>query len=274
MNYIGIRGHRGAGKSTIAYLLGNTINELLRQQKDSYDEPISELYQTWCDEIVNNENIIHDVCLDKIYFESFSDTIKIMIKMFLGCPQEFLYSDYHKDHVVINLRDFTYKVYESIPENIKTYTSKELYECMSKVGNPITITKNVYITLREFILYFGREVMQRHFGMNVWVKSLKSSQELFTNIFNEEDCYKIYMDVKTPGEVTYIKNLGGVIIKVVRPGHKKPKGIDKLSQDNRFDYEVTIGENLYDTINQVINIAKDIITKYNNYDKEETGSKC
>ena len=33
MNYIGIRGHRGAGKKTIAYLLGETINYILLKKK-------------------------------------------------------------------------------------------------------------------------------------------------------------------------------------------------------------------------------------------------
>ena len=33
MNYIGIRGHRGAGKQTIAYLLGETIDYILSKKK-------------------------------------------------------------------------------------------------------------------------------------------------------------------------------------------------------------------------------------------------
>ena len=60
--------------------------------------------------------------------------------------------------------------------------------------------------------------------------------------------------------------MGGVIVRVSRPNHKKPKGLDKLSQDNRIDYEVEIGDNLYDTKEQLLNIAKDIINK-NNYGK-------
>ena len=260
MNYIGIRGHRGSGKTTVAYLLGNTINEML---KGNYCGDINKLYRSWCDDVVSNESIIHDICLDRIYFESFSDTLKMMIRLFLGCPQEFFYSDYYKDHVVINLRDFSWKTFDTIPTDINIYNSKEMYNIMSQVNNPITITKNTYMTLREFILYFGKEVMQRYFGLNVWVKSLKSSQEMFTNIFNEDNYYKIYTDIKTPGELTYIKNLNGIIVKVSRPGHKKTKGIDKLNQDNRFDYEVVIGEDLYDTIHQIKEIAEKIIQTYN-----------
>ena len=77
---------------------------------------------------------------------------------------------------MINLRDFSWKTFDTIPTDINIYNSKEMYNIMSQVNNPITITKNTYMTLREFILYFGKEVMQRYFGLNVWVKSLKSSQ--------------------------------------------------------------------------------------------------
>lgn len=260
MNYIGIRGHRGAGKNTVAYLLGNCINYILSDKFN--DEKFNELFQIWCDDIVTNEKIIHSASLDKVYFESFGDTLKMIIQLILGCPQEFLYSDYHKDHVVINLRDFSYKDYEVIPEDINIYSSGDLFKMMSLSKQPITITKNTYVTLREFIMYFGREVMQRYFGLNVWVKSLNSSQEFFTNIFNEPDEYKIYTDLKTPAEVTYIKNKEGVIVKVSRPSNKKPsKGIDKLSQDNRFDYEVIIDKDLYSIKDQILNISKEIISK-------------
>ena len=91
--------------------------------------------------------------------------------------------------------------------------------------------------------------MQRYFGANVWVKSMKNSAEFYTSIFDDNNSYKIFTDLKTPSEVTYIKGLGGKIIKVSRPDHKKiQKGLDKLGQDTRVDYEIVVGEDLYKTI--------------------------
>jgi hypothetical protein len=272
MNYIGIRGHRGAGKNTVAYLLGNTLEYLINNSnnylKISKNQEICELFQTWCDEIVNDERIIHEISLDNIYFESFGDTLKILVQMILGCSQDILYSDYHKDHVVVNLRDFSYKTYDEIPQDIKLWTAEELYKEMPKNCAPITITRNIFLSLREFILYFGKEVMQRYFGLDVWVKALKTTRELFDNT-NDLKSYKIYTDLKTPGEVTYIRKNGGLIIKVSRPDHKKQlKGIDRLSQDNRYDFEVVIGDNLYDIIDQIIDIA-DKILKTNKFLKEK-----
>ena len=264
MHYIGIRGHRGAGKNTVSYLLGNIINEMIKTKSFEISD---ELFQAWCDDIVNDEKIIHEIGLDHIYFESIGDTLKVLIHLIVGCPLDYLYSDYHKDHVVINLRDFSHKIYEEIPEEIKLTNSTELFESIPKTCPPITITKNIFITLREFILYFGKEVMQRFFGLDVWVKSLKSSKGIFPlSSYPEDNSYKIYTDLKTPSEVTYVKKMNGYIVKVSRPNHKKPKGLDKLSQDTRIDYKVIIGDNLYDIKEQLINIAVDIINK-DNYGK-------
>lgn len=259
MLYIGVRGHRGAGKSTISYLVGNTLDYILRNETEDYDK----LYRIWCDDIVKDEKVIHDSQLNHVYFDSFSDTLKLWVKLLIGCPNSYMYDDYYKDHMIINMKDFSYKVYEEIPDNIKMYSHEELYDVMPKDRAPITITKNIYISLRNFIMYFGLEVMQRFFGSNVWVKSLNCSSEFYNSIFDSG--IKIFTDVKTPGEVTYIKNKDGYIIKVSRPNHKKsPQKTDKLSQDNRFDFEITIRDDLYDT--------KDIIWEISNkilYGKKE-----
>lgn len=257
MKYIGIRGHRGAGKTTISYLLGNTINYIF---KYGNEDGIDDLYRTWCDDVIKDEKIIHECGLDYVYFDSFSDTLKLWVKLLLGCPSDYIYDDYYKDHMIINLKDFSYKIYEEMPQNITIYNHNELYDLMPKNKAPITITKNIYISLRDFIMYFGLEVMQRFFGSNVWVKSLKCSSEFYNSIFNEDDSFKIFTDVKTPGEVTYIKNNGGMIVKISRPGFKKnSKGLDKLAQDTRFDYEIIVEGDLYDTKEKIIEISKQLI---------------
>lgn len=257
MKYVGIRGHRGAGKTTISYLLGNSINYMIKHNQ----EPTDELYRIWCDDIIKDEKIIHECGLDYVYFDSFSDTLKLWVKLLIGCPIDYMYDDYYKDHMIINLKDFSYKVYEELP-NMQLHNHNELYEIMPKDKAPTTITKNIYISLREFIMYFGVEVMQRFFGANVWVKSLKCSSEFYNSIFDEHDSFKIFGDVKTPAEVTYIKGLNGVVINVSRPGFKKKSnGIDKLSQDSRYDYEIVVDKDLHNTKEQIIEISKRLINE-------------
>ena len=257
MKYVGIRGHRGAGKTTISYLLGNTINYLVKHPEEELSD---DLYRIWCDDIIKDEKIIHECGLDYVYFESFSDILKLWVKLLLGCPTDYMYDDYYKDHMVINLKDFSYKIYDEVPTTLVLHTHSEMYELMPKDKFPTTITKNIYLSLREFIMYFGLEIMQRFFGANVWVKSLKSSSEFYNSLFDDPNSYKLFIDVKTPAEVTYIKNNGGKIIKVSRPGYKKnSKGLDKLSQDNRFDYEIVVNGDLYNTKQIILEISKQLI---------------
>lgn len=258
MNYIGIRGHKGAGKKTISYLLGNTIEYIMNMNRGIEQDSYNNMFVSWCDNIVTDENIVQNIALDNIYFDSFGDTPKLLTELLLGCDQKYLYDDYYKDHVIVNMRNFKCSVYDIIPSDIKLFDAEGMYNNFSQKKNPLPITKDLYITLREFIMYFGREVMQRFFGLNVWVKSLAASSKRFNNIFDEDQAYKIFMDVKFPSEVTYIKDRNGIIINVTRPGHRK-RGSDKLSQDVRIDYEVVIGKNLYDLSKIIYNIANEII---------------
>lgn len=263
MNYIGVRGHRGAGKNSVAFLLGCTI-DYLKEHKDELvtDNTFDESFEQWVNDVMMNEDIIGEVSLSNVYFDSFADTLKMFVELLTGVPQSYIYDDYYKDHTVINVRDFTYKVYDEIPETIELYTKDELYEAMIKPKNPMVIMKNTYITLREFILYFGMNVMQRFFGLNVWVKSLKQNSTRYSSLFDEENNYKIFSDVKTPSEVTYILENGGCIVHVTRPGNrKKSGGFDRLSKDGRIDYTIHVGGNLYELKPQILEIAKQIINK-------------
>lgn len=257
MKYIGVRGHN---KAAISYLLGNTIEYIIKYD-DINDAEFNNLYQVWCDDIAKDEKIIQECSdLERVYFDSFSHTIKFFTKLLIGCPLDYMFDEYYKEHMIINLKDFSYKIYDDIPANMKVYSYNELYELMPKDKAPVTITKNIYISLNDFIMYFGLEIMQRFFGANVWVKSLKNSSDFYNSIFDDNNVYKIFVDIKTPAEVTYIKNNGGIIIKSTNPEYKKqPRRLNKLAQDNRYDYEVTVTSNLYDTKEQIINISKLLI---------------
>ena len=82
------------------------------------------------------------------------------------------------------------------------------------------------------------------------------------------------MDLKTPAEATYIKQQNGLIVNVVRPGHKKGQsGLERLGRDDRIDYTIEVNGELYNTKNDVINIANDIINKFEKDGRKEGESK-
>ena len=273
MNYIGVRGHRGAGKSSIAFLLGNTIDFITTGHQDSTNTILfDDLYKSWCDNLLHNVNCINECSLRNCYFESFSDSIKTFIRLLLGCPEEYLYEDKYKDIVVVNLRDLSCKLLNEFSEPIKIISAQEFYKTMphDPDESPVAICSNTYMMLREFIMYFGLEIMQRFFGRNVWVKSLKVNSEQIDKFYDLGNSYKIFIDLKTPAEVTYIKQNQGYIVNVNRPGNKKDKsGLERLGRDDRIDYNITVDGDLYSTKENIIEIAKDIINRFNNGENKD-----
>lgn len=281
MNYIGIRGHRGAGKSSIAYLLGNTLN-LMSQGHSKLlenEEAFDSFYNHWCKQLMESENCLNETSLDYVYFESFSDQIKTFIQLLLGCPCEYMQEDKYKDSVVVNLRDLSCKFIESFSETPKLVTAQEFYKTMPYDYDefPVAITSNNYMTLREFIMYFGLEVMQRFFGRNVWVKSLKANSDMYDSFYELPGhvYYKLFIDLKTPAEATYIKQAEGIIVNVTRPSNKKGQsGLERLGRDNRIDYNIVVDGDLYSIKNEIINIAKDINDKFTQKNCKESHREC
>ena len=259
MKYIGIKGHKGSGKKSIAWLLGNTMNLILKGHHVSDDDSFFDIYYDhWCQQIISNEDIIYDEFDSyNISFESFSDSIKIMVRLLTGCPDEYLYDDLYKDNMVINLKDFSYDHKDLIP-NITLTTADEMYNLIDKEGEPKVMSKNIYMTFREFIMYFGYNVMQRFFGKNVWVKTL--NHELGCDDLYGDEYFKIFIDVKTPAEMAYIEDKKGILINVINKKRKKSsKSFDKLDKDNKCDYTIEVNGDLRSTKEDIVKIAFNIL---------------
>lgn len=260
IKFIGIRGHRGSGKNTVAYLLGNIIQWLL----DNYmtkqglnikyasqltqDPVFTTVYRVWCDCIKNDEQeALDNINADNVYFESFGDTPRILLQLITNIPNNYFNSDYYKDHVVVNLKDFSWEIkkdIDKVPNLTDVHTlSTAVYMDMIDFTSDDTI----FMTLRNFIIYFA-QVCMKYLGQDVWVKSMRRSdfdQDNYDDYYNIGTIYKIFRDIKAPSELTYVKDHDGIIIKVDRPEFKKENtGVESLSNDPRFDYHVVINEDI------------------------------
>lgn len=268
MNYIGIRGHRGAGKCSIAYLLGNTLEYINKiGDPEASQNLFKNNYNKWCDNLMESENCINNASLEYVYFDSFSDSIKLFIKLILGCPDEYVYEDKYKDLIIINLKDLSYKPISEFEKEPKLKTANEIYKLMpfESDEDPIKLYNDHYMKLSEFIMYFGFEVMQRFFGKNIWVKIMQSNSSVYDGYFDEisgRSYYKIFSDIKAVAEKSFIKNNNGVIINIVRPGHKK--GRSKLQDDfiQDDDFNIIVDGDLYSIKDKIINLAKNINDKF------------
>lgn len=260
MKYIGIRGHRGAGKSTTAFLLANTINYLLFELPE---EDFDTTFARWCQDIKENPELVNCLDFSRIIVEEFGDGPKIMVSMLTGIDFSNI-TDYTKDNIVINLKTFENKDKSEIDIN-NLYSAEavanyfETYKPSTK-GTPPESAPDMWMTLRQFILYFGVYVIQNAFGRDVWVKTLIANTSYWNGLFPEDkDIYKIIADVKTPAEIDFIQSRGGKIISVERPNHLKMPGMDFLKNDKRCDYKLVISEDITGLSSSILNIAKNII---------------
>ena len=259
--YIGIRGHRGSGKISIAYLLANTIEYLFDFKE--IGEEFHDLYREWCDKLMEDEQqAVYNIDTTHVYLESFGDLPKMLTEMLTSIPHEYIYSDYYKDHIFINIRTMEFiEIGDNEISNFEhdLWKSQDLIEFVEEFG--LGEFDSYWISLREFILYYAK-VTSKYLGNDVWVKLLKMNErrdyemQNKYNVFGKGDKYKIFIDLKAPTEVSYVKDNNGLIIKIDRPNNIKEKGFDKLENDTRIDQSLYIDGSLYDLEDKIVEIAK------------------
>ena len=259
--YIGIRGHRGSGKISISYLIANTLEYLM--DFNEFGSDFTALYNSWCNELMKDEQeAIYNIDTPHVYLESFGDLPKMLTEMLTSIPHEYIYSDYYKDHIFIDIKTMDY--IEMSDKEIKKFNtpiwkSRELIDYVDECG--LEGYKNYWISLREFILYYAK-ITSKYLGNDIWVKLLRMNEKRDRemqdkyNVFGRSGKYKIFVDLKAPTEVTYVKENDGFIIKINRPDNIKKKGFDKLVNDNRFDYELNINGSLYDLKDDIMKLSK------------------
>ena len=264
--YIGIRGHRGSGKISIAYLLANTIEYLIDFKE--YGDDFEALYNYWCDNLMKDEQeAVYSLDAPHVYLESFGDLPKMLTEMLTSIPHEYIYSDYYKDHIFIDIKTMDY--IEMSDDSIGNFDhdiwkSHELIDFVDEYG--LEGYKNFWISLREFILYYAKTT-SKYLGNDIWVKLLRMNEKRDRemqdkyNVFGRSEKYKIFVDLKAPTEVSYVKENEGFIIKISRPNHVKTKGFNKLESDNRFDYKLNIDGSLYDLKENIMELAKIVMSR-------------
>jgi hypothetical protein len=244
--YIGVRGHRGAGKPTISYLLAGTIDWYLRYR--SFDEAFEEFYASLVREIVENpDDFLNSRVFDYVYLESFSDTQRVICSMILGIDIDHFYNEHSKDHLKVCLNNLEVS---EVSDTDRLVTAEEKMDGLA--GDTMT--------LREFCSYFSLG-MQYLVSDNIWINSLENSRSIYEH-GNSHTLYKIFYDVKLPNEVTYIVERGGYIVKALRPGHQKGSTSlsSKLDSDNRVDFEVMIdGDDMMSCKQDLMEITQIIV---------------
>lgn len=262
MKYIGIRGHRGAGKNSISRLLGLALQYY--KDNNCFDEEFDKRYDELCSNLVKDKEYYNEVWFNNVYFDNFGDNLKIIISQMFNVNTNLLFTDDFKDNKYINLKDF--KIYDiqnldkSKIVNYKKLFEKRLNE-MDVETTPKVFKDDIYLSFRDFVMYMGW-MFQNFLGKNIWVKLIKLTDSQIDEFFNNIQ-YKIYCDVKSPSEISYIKEKNGVIIKLYRPDHIKSDTdvSQQIDYDHRVDFTLNINGSLEDIKENIKELVIDI---YNN----------
>lgn len=261
---VGIRGHRGAGKDSVAFLLATTLEHIDMSERleikneDDYRKAFDRIYQDAVNKLVENKDkAFEEANFNFVYLDAFGDAPKAMVQQLLGCDFKYLQEEYWKDHAVVDLRTFTIEEVDELPdgigvtENLMNPSTMMSYcpSFLERCDDPCKMS------LRDFILYFGINVMQKYFGQDVWVKSTAQNDKRNEEYF--EDGIRIYTDIKAPTELSYLIDKHAVIINVERNGFKKSGGLNLLKDDNRWDYNLHIkGNDLMSIKDDILKIAE------------------
>lgn len=111
---------------------------------------------------------------------------------------------------VCNLFGIDLETYNKLKGNDK------VAETVGHVLLEVSGTTEYDFSWREFIQRFGTEMGRNTFGRNFWVEQWEN--RLYQNSIHEEDI--VATDVRFKNEAEKIQRLGGVVIRITRPGHE------------------------------------------------------
>lgn len=251
---IGIYGHKGAGKTTIGWLISRYIEELLKGNDISESQ-----YNTWCKEIKENPNIIYEYQYKKVYTTEFREGVLFFISVLLNTSITNLANKKWTNNHWVRMSET--KIYDTLPDNAIVLTAKELVQkvfSQKEKFTPAKFDNNIFINVTEFIMYYSYYIMQGMLGENIWMNDLKNSD---TDTYKNHEEPVIYFDVKQQSEIDYIKENNGILIKVTRPANYE-KDVLCSQVENNTDYSwgiVLDKDNLPNTYSQIKNIATTLI---------------
>lgn len=231
---IGVSGYSGSGKDTV----GAIIQYLNCQNPQSSIEEIStnySEYEYWLDEQSGWE------------IRKFAGKLKDIASHLTG----------------IDIEDFEDQEFK------KTNLGPEwdVPATASLVNGIIDLSEMRPMTVREFLQKLGTNALRNGLHHNVWVNALMADYKgahlgewKGEKVYSENYPNWIITDVRFPNEAQAIKDKGGIIIRVDRPGVKPINNhLSEIGLDSwNFDYRIANVSDIFDLKESVKNILKHI----------------
>jgi len=226
MTIIGIAGRKQAGKNTVANYINGSILKELGMVSDFEISNTGQLEIKTVDSVGTQGWGVFDVTRkDEQFLEYAENSLFPYVKIYH-------FADPLKA-MAIDLFDLSPTQVYGTDEDKNTVTP---YLAQGAALKGKDVLDNIHMTAREFLQYFGTDVM-RSIKDTVWV------DYTIKKIKQEQSSVAIIPDVRFPNEVLAIKNAGGIVIRLDRnvynDSHKCESALDPENFDwSQFDYVI------------------------------------
>jgi hypothetical protein len=234
MAIIGLSGYAGSGKDTI----GRMIQFLKCKDVEG------KVFQEIIDNPLENEWWLEEQSCWQV--KKFAGKLKEIASILTGIPQHLFENQEYKETLL------------GSEWNYKKVIDGEYFDTQ--------------MSIREFLQKLGTDGLREGLHPDVWVNALMADYEEESDKFVRltEDGFEewekgnlpnwVITDCRFPNEAQAIKNAGGIIIRVDRPGYKATNAhVSERALDNwDFDYKLQNGSDLLSLMFSVHNIIKNI----------------
>lgn len=157
---------------------------------------------------------------------AFADPLKKMLSALLNVPVERFNDRGFKESWLVHIPTLNFN------DDATNKLSDSKFNRLVKTLDP-SLAEG-YLSIRQLMQYFGTEVMQTHFGRNVWIRStLRHGSKKGT----------IITDLRFKAEAEAVHGLRGKIVYVSRPGytfgqHASEREMSELLANNEYDFVI------------------------------------
>lgn len=156
---------------------------------------------------------------------SFGSILKDVVASLFSWPRELLEGDTNESRIFRETKD--------------EWWSKEL---------------NMEVTPRKMFQMIGTDIMRNHFHTDIWLLALKKKLTQYENV--------IITDIRFINEYDFVKNLGGIIIKIVRPNISILNHSSELNIDNfEYDYSIINNNDMTCLLFRINKLIKELLNK-------------
>jgi hypothetical protein len=223
-NLIGISGKIGSGKDTVAHIIQYlTLDPEVFSMKDE-------------DILADLEHKSYVASKSRYKIKKFAGKLKTMASLLTGIPVEkFEDQEFKKEELGIEW---------SYPYPGEYYDD----------GQPVMVRMSV----RQLLQKLGTEAMREGLHTNVWVNALMADYHPI-KLSQDNPSYWLVTDTRFPNEAEAIKERGGLLLRIERPGaatgtHASETALD----DYPFEYVIVNDGDLHDLIRKVKKLMIDL----------------